>query len=71
MFSFIFIMAISIIAVIFAVLGVLIASGRARGRRVAEPGNDGDKETGWRTCTYCGTRNRKDRTKCESCGASL
>ena len=30
-----------------------------------------DKESGFKTCEYCGSSNKKEHSTCEKCGASL
>lgn len=69
--SFVFIMAVSLIAVIIAVLGVLAASRKAakakKGIVVGEVEKD---EAEWITCRYCGTERKSTEAKCGNCGAS-
>jgi hypothetical protein len=67
--SFVFIMAVSLIAVALAVVGVLVASHKAKKAKREGVAEDDDDER-WITCRYCGTKRRNSEAKCGNCGAS-
>ena len=71
--SFVFIMAISLIAVIIAVISVLVLarSKISKAKKNGTPSQSNSGDDLMITCKYCGSKNREIEVKCGNCGASL